>query len=151
MLIRTLSQADLRPLLTLYEHLHANDDPLPSDGTVESVWLEIMRNENIRYFGGFVDDELVASCTIALIPNLTRACRPYGVIENVVTHVNHRRRGYGTELLHAALSHAWSRNCYKVMLLTGRKDAGTLRFYQTAGFDPDGKQAFIAKPDETCH
>lgn len=38
------------------------------------------------------------------------------------------------------------REIYKVMLLTGRKDAATLRFYEGAGFDRHGKQAFIAKP-----
>ena len=32
------------------------------------------------------------------------------------------------------------------MLMTGRKDEATLRFYQSAGFDPKGKQAFVAKP-----
>jgi hypothetical protein len=32
------------------------------------------------------------------------------------------------------------------MLLTGRKDQATLRFYEQAGFDRHGKQAFVAKP-----
>jgi hypothetical protein len=34
---------------------------------------------------------------------------------------------------------------YKVMLLTGRKDEGTYRFYESAGFDRYSKQAFLAK------
>jgi hypothetical protein len=32
------------------------------------------------------------------------------------------------------------------MLLTGRKDEGTRRFYEQAGFDPHDKQAFVARP-----
>jgi hypothetical protein len=32
------------------------------------------------------------------------------------------------------------------MLLTGRKDEATLRFYRQAGFDQHDKQAFVAKP-----
>jgi hypothetical protein len=32
------------------------------------------------------------------------------------------------------------------MLLSGRKDEATLRFYEAAGFDRNEKQAFIAKP-----
>jgi hypothetical protein len=31
------------------------------------------------------------------------------------------------------------------MLLTGRKDEATLRFYEQAGFDQHDKQAFVAK------
>ena len=93
-----------------------------------------------------MNDALISSCTITVIPNLTRGCKPYGVIENVVTHAGHRNLGYGKALLAHALAHAWSIGCYKVMLLTGRKDQSTLQFYQSAGFDPYDKQAFIARP-----
>jgi hypothetical protein len=41
--------------------------------------------------------------------------------------------------------HGTSTAC-KVTLLTGRKDEGTLRLYQQAGFDRHEKQAFAAKP-----
>lgn len=147
MKIRHLTEEDLPALLDLYTHLHTSDSPLPSGEEISAVWTEILNNERIRYFALFVEDELVSSCTINVIPNLTRGCRPYGLIENVVTHVAHRKRGYGTAVLHAALDHAWSVGCYKVMLMTGRKDDSTLHFYQSAGFDSNGKQAFIAKPD----
>ena len=45
-----------------------------------------------------------------------------------------------------ALEEAWAAHCYKVMLLTGRKDEATFRFYESVGFDRNGKQGFIAKP-----
>jgi GNAT superfamily N-acetyltransferase len=144
--IRPLTRSDLPALLELYTHLHRSDDPLPSLAIVEAVWSEILASERYRYFGGFLGDVLVSSCAITIIPNLTRGCRPYGLIENVVTHAAHRKQGYGTALLHEALSYAWSVGCYKVALLTGRKDEATLHFYQSAGFDPNDKQAFVAKP-----
>jgi hypothetical protein len=40
---------------------------------------------------------------------------------------------------------AWAAGCYKVMLMTGRKDEATFSFYGAAGFARDLKQAFIAK------
>ena len=89
---------------------------------------------------------MVSSCALNVIPNLTRSCKPYGVIENVVTHSEHGQRGYGTAILNHALAYAWSIECYKVMLMTGRKDEATLRFYELVGFDRHSKQAFIAKP-----
>lgn len=82
------------------------------------------------------------------IPNLTRGCRPYGVVDNVVTHRDAHRApeaGYGKAVLAEALSVAWSQGCYKVMLLTGRKDEATFQFYASAGFNPHDQQAFIAK------
>ena len=145
--IRDLRATELDALLALYRHLHDADEPLPARDVVDEVWRELLASPRHTIFGGFVDGALVASCTLAVIPNLTRGCRPYGVIENVVTHAEHRRRGHGRALLRHALASAWSRRCYKVMLLTGRKDEATLRFYEGAGFDRHGKQAFVAKPD----
>ncbi|MCL2022177.1 MAG: GNAT family N-acetyltransferase [Betaproteobacteria bacterium] len=144
--IRELQSYDLHSLLALYAHLHECDDPLPSDATVEAVWLEAIANPRIKYFGGFASGSLITSCMLTVIPNLTRSCRPYAVIENVVTHAAHRRHGWGRAILLHALDEAWRQRCYKVMLLTGRKDEGTLRFYEQAGFDRHGKQAFVAKP-----
>jgi len=146
MSVRVIQPHELNELLALYAHLHEADDPLPESSIVQEVWRELMENPRYRYFGGYVDRTLVSSCAITVVPNLTRACRPYGVIENVVTHANHRNNGHGKALLAHALSHAWSVGCYKVMLLTGRKDPATFRFYESAGFDPHEKQAFIAKP-----
>jgi GNAT superfamily N-acetyltransferase len=143
--IRELKPSDLQALLALYQFLHATDEPLPDTPVIEAVWSEALASPRCRYLGGFEGDELVSSCTIMVIPNLTRGCRPYGVIENVVTHAAHRKKGWGKALLARALDFAWTQQCYKVMLMTGRKDEETLRFYTSAGFDMHGKQAFIAK------
>jgi GNAT superfamily N-acetyltransferase len=146
MKIRLILPNELNELLTLYAQLHRSDEPLPDASVVRAVWQELMANPRYKYFGGYVNDTLVSSCTMTVVPNLTRRCRPYGVIENVVTHESHRNQGYGKAVLAHALSHAWSVGCYKVMLLTGRKDAATFQFYESAGFDRHEKQAFIAKP-----
>ena len=142
--IREIEANELSLLLSLYSHLHERDDPPPSPARAEAVWAEALSNPRIKYFGGFDAGSLVSSCTLTVIPNLTRACRPYGVIENVVTHATHRGQGWGKAILAPALAHAWRQDCYKVMLLTGRKDEATLRFYERAGFVRNAKQAFIA-------
>jgi GNAT superfamily N-acetyltransferase len=144
--IRLIQASELDELLALYTHLHKSDDPLPHRSIVQAVWQELLTNSRYRYFGGYLDNELISSCTLTIIPNLTRGCRPYGVIENVVTHASHRNQGHGKAILTYALTHAWSVGCYKVMLLTGRKDEATLKFYESTGFDRYEKQAFIAKP-----
>mgnify|MGYP000920874587 CR=1 FL=1 len=144
--IRPLAASDLAALLALYTHLHAADDPLPPQPEVQAIWQGLMADPCHLYLGGFVGPQLVSSCVLLVIPNLTRGCRSYALIENVVTHAEHRQRGYGRALLHAALAHAWGKNCYKAMLMTGSKDESTLRFYANAGFDGHDKQAFVARP-----
>ncbi|WP_235885126.1 GNAT family N-acetyltransferase [Bradyrhizobium frederickii] len=65
---------------------------------------------------------------------MSRGGRPYGVIENVVTHVDYRRLGLGRRVLAHALDVARQADCYKVHLATGSKREATLRFYEGAGF-----------------
>ena len=147
-MMRELHTSELDALLELYTHLHAADDPLPDRCEISSTWATIQRDPNLKCFGFFVDQRLVASCTLSITPNLTRGCRPYAVIENVVTHTEYRRRGYGRSIVKQALKDAWACNCYKAMLLTGSKREETYRFYESAGFDRNAKQAFLAKPPE---
>jgi GNAT superfamily N-acetyltransferase len=100
----------------------------------------------LHYIVAELDGRLVASCMLAIVPNLTRGARPYGLIENVVTCSNYRRRGLGTAVLRYAQEIAWTENCYKVMLLTGSKKESILCFYEKAGLKRDIKTGFIAKP-----
>jgi GNAT superfamily N-acetyltransferase len=146
--VRHIGKNELPKLLDLYQHLHEEGDaPLPPQGQLEALWGEIAANPMLYYFVGEVYGQLVCSCTLAIIPNLTRGARPYGLIENVVTHRDYRRRGFATQILRHALHVAWDQNCYKVMLLTGRKDEATLKFYEKAGFKCDVKTGFVAYPD----
>ncbi len=84
------------------------------------------------------------------MPNVTRGARPYALIENVVTHAQHRRKGFGRAVLGAALACAWDEGAYKVMLATGSQRPSTLRFYEKAGFKRDGKTFFEARPPADC-
>ena len=126
MAIRDLQSSDLDALLGLYAHLRAADDRRPEPTAIQAIWREIMANPCYRHFGVHDGQRLISTCTLAVIANLTRGCRPYGLIENVVTHPDFRDRGHGTAVLAHAVNQAWSQRCYKVMLLTGRTDEARL-------------------------
>ncbi len=143
--IRKIRKDELSSLLGLYRHLHPNESELVVTTDVERLWQRILADSQLHYLVAEAAGQLVSSCTLAIIPNLTRNARPYGLIENVVTHPDFRRQGIGTRILHAALELAWAQDCYKVMLLTSRKDEATLRFYQQAGFEAGVKTGFIAR------
>ena len=112
---------------------------------MDATWRAIAADPAQIYLGAFSGDELVAACNAAIIPNLTRGCRPYAVIENVVTSAAHRRRGYGAAVLREALARCWARDCYKVMLMSASGRAAAHEFYEAIGFDRHSKQAFVIK------
>lgn len=138
--IRDLGVGDVGALVELYEHLNAGDAP-PSQEAVRRVFA----HRGLRHFGVFDGDALIASCNLAVIPNLTRGGRSYGVIENVVTHAAHRGRGRGQAVVRHAIAQAWAVDCYKVVLTTGRKDPAVWAFYERCGFDSGDKRAFVIR------
>jgi len=144
-MIRKIKKEELNDLLGLYAHMHDKDDPLPGKGKISEVWREVVNDPKINYFVLERDNRIVSCCHLVIVPNLSRGARPYGLIENVVTHKGYRKRGFGKSILEYALKYAWSKNCYKVMLMTGRNTEETFRFYESAGFDRHGKQAFIVR------
>lgn len=144
-IVRSARREDLAGLLDLYAYLHS-EPPLAVKPDIECLWQSILDNPNLDYFVVETNGNLVATCNLTVIPNLTRGARPFALIENVVTHSDYRRRGFGTQVLRHALDSAWGRDCYKVMLLTGRQDEATLQFYEGAGFTRGLKTGLIAKP-----
>jgi N-acetylglutamate synthase-like GNAT family acetyltransferase len=132
--IREARRSDIPLLLALYPHLDRSDR-LPSLEQAEQRFEQLRRYSGSAIFIGCVDDVLASSCTLIVIPNLTRAGQPYGLVENVVTHEAYRGRGFGKQLLQAAVEACWKADCYKVMLMTGSKKPSTLAFYASAGFE----------------
>ena len=143
--IREVADDELFALLCLYARLHPEDEMVPL-GEAAPLWKALRQDPNHLYWGAYWNGSLVATCTLIVVPNLTRGGRPYGLIENVVTHPEYRRRGLGTAVLRHALQIAWERGCYKVMLLTGSKNESTLLFYEKAGFERGVKTGFVAHP-----
>ncbi len=132
--IRPADRDDIPGLLALYRHLDAQDDATPVEDAVAN-WQRLKLYPGSDILIGLVDETIVATCTLIVIPNLTRGGAPYALIENVVTDAAHRNQGHGKAIMAAAADAAWRAGCYKVMLLTGSKRPETLKFYQAAGFE----------------
>jgi len=141
--IRLARYEELKEILKLYRQLQPNDPDISNNSELEDIWDSIYKNPNLYYIVVEVEGKIVSSCNIAIIKNLTRNLHPYGLIENVITDLNYRKKGYATKALNFALDIAKKNNCYKVMLLTGSKKEKTLRFYETVGFERNVKTGFV--------
>jgi len=142
MIVREIKENELNELLKLYTHLHELGVPEDSEH-LQNVWDEICSDENHHVIVCEVDRKIVSSCVCVIIPNLTRNVRPYAFIENVVTLVDYRGKGYATACLNYARELAVQESCYKMMLLTSSKSESTLNFYKRAGYNCTDKTAFI--------
>lgn len=141
-MIREVINDDLEEILQLYLSLHEQSVPELSENLI-SIWNQIIEDKNHHLIVNVKDNQIISSCTCIIIPNLTRNTRPYALIENVVTHKNHRGKGYASECLEYAKNISIKQNCYKMMLLTGSKEERTFNFYHQAGYNSIDKIAFI--------
>ena len=139
--IKKISQKDLDTLMDLYVQLSPVNEGLSNEKRDE-VWEQIQKDDKITYLGAYENDQLIATCFLTIIPNLSNQGRSIGFIENVVTDENWRGKGVGTQLLKKAIEIAKEQNCYKVFLESGITRTGAHEFYRTLGFDDTNKKAF---------
>ena len=144
MQVRRVKETDLEKLLMLYKHLHQEDAAISKEVS-EQVWQEILSNDAFVYFVVEVDDLLVCSCNVTIIPNLTRGGRSIGLIENVITHSDYRHKGLGKAVIQTAIDFARRKDCYKVMLLSGAARKESHKFYHALGFSSEDKVGFSMK------
>ncbi|WP_437292434.1 GNAT family N-acetyltransferase [Sorangium sp. So ce406] len=145
-ILREARAEDLVGILELYRDLHPADAPFPPEPELSALWARMLAQPGLRLFVLEGGAALVASCTLVVVPNLTRGGRPYALVENVVTHREHRRRGFGARVVRHALAEAWEAGCYKAMLLTGSQRPEVHRFYEACGFRAGDKTGFVARP-----
>ncbi len=139
--IREAQAADLDRLLELYSVLFGKSILEKNEETVR-IWNHIMTDSMHHVIVAEDDGKLVSTCTCVIIPNLTYDQRPYAVVENIVTHSDHRARGYATACLQQAQRVAEAANCYKISLATQSKLESTHKFYEKLGYDKDDMTAF---------
>jgi GNAT superfamily N-acetyltransferase len=135
---------DLASLLELYRAADVSASAQPI-ARAEQIWLETLSHDGVAVFVSAVDAKIVATCMLITAPNLLRAGRRHGFLENVVTHPEFQGQGHGRAVVHAALALAWAKDCYHVLLQSGRKDPRVRRFYESCGFEPGLRIGYVAR------
>ena len=92
--VREVRSGELEELLELYTHLHEKGTP-PECPARAALWEKLLADPSYHIIVAERDGRLCASCTLVVVPNLTRDLRPYGLVENVVTRREYRKREIG--------------------------------------------------------
>ena len=140
---RLAQTADLASLLDLFRVSEVSPCAEPIER--EQIWLQMLSDGSVAVFVSAVEARVVASCMLVTAPNLLRAGRRHGFLENVVTHPGFQGQGHGRAVVGAALAEAWTRDCYHVLMQSGRQDPRVHRFYQGCGFEPGLRVGYVAR------
>lgn len=145
-IIRLAGHNDLSGLLSLYRELRPKDPELPAD-VASSRMDELLANSYTHLIVVEANQQLIASCMLGLIPTLTNGARPIAMIEHVITTNVCRGKGIGSKMLRFAIELAWSKDCYKVVLLSGVQRIEAHRVYEKLGFRGDIEKGYALKPE----
>ncbi len=141
---RLAQTADLASLLDLFRVSEVSSSAEPIE-RAEQIWQETLSHAGVAVFVSADDAQIVASCMLITAPNLLRAGRRHGFLENVVTHPAFQGQGHGRAVVGAALAEAWIRDCHHVLMQSGRQDPRVHRFYQRCGFEPGLRIGYVAR------
>lgn len=143
MTARPALSSDLPSLLSLFAASEVSAVAGPP-ARAERLWHETLAHPGVTVFVADGDGCIAATCMLVTAPNLLRAGRSHGFLENVVTHPDHRGRGHGRAVVRAALAHAWASGCHHVLMQSGRVDPRVHAFHESVGFVPGRRTAYVA-------
>ena len=145
--IRKATGLDAEDLKVLYFDFLTHYPPTEEQDMQQ--WQDMLnkfeKDNNMHLLVAIEDGKAVSSVQMAIIESLTHNVRPFAVIENVVTHIDYRNKGYASALLERASEIAKDRGCYKVFLETGSNRESTLNFYRNNGFAIDEKHSCLKR------
>lgn len=139
--LRRAQESDIPALLDLYAYM-SGDSSLPAFAHATQTLRQIAAREDQHLLVGLWADTVVCSLTVTVLQSLTHGCRPYAVVEHVVTAPEYGGRGFAGSLLRKAEHLAREADCYKCMLITSRQTAHVHRLYQKAGYQSNGYCAY---------
>ena len=128
----------------LHRHLHP-DGWLEEGEAARDIWKTIQALPGYDILVAVEGGEVLSSCTLLIVPNLTHGGPATAWSENV-GGTNLLPPGAGLSprpVWDYARKLAEKQRCYKLMLMTGSKQESTLRFYREAGYRDDQKTAFV--------
>lgn len=147
MIIRKAKDIDAYDLKILYFDYLTKFPPKEEQDM--NLWKSILdkfeKDENMHLLVVEEDGKVVSSVQMAIIESLTHNVRPFAVVENVVTHIDYRNKGYASALLQKASEIAKKHRCYKLFLETGSNKESTLNFYRNNGFAVDEKYSCLKR------
>ncbi|MFC9432262.1 GNAT family N-acetyltransferase [Nocardia sp. NPDC057030] len=142
LVIRTAGPGDLMAVLAIHDQTASPAVSAKAATDLQQrTWSRMQRSEDLTVYLAQIDDEVVGTATLMIMPNITYRCAPTAFIEAVVVADKHRRQGIATAILRQLLDDSRTAGCNKVQLLSHKRHAcdGAHRLYTSLGFEAEAE------------
>lgn len=126
---------DLPELTDLLNDLFTQDIEFVPDLKKQKAGLEaIINNQEIGEILVLKGDGQILGMVSLLYSISTALGGKVAILEDMIIHKDHRKKGFGKELLGEAICFSKERNCLRLTLLTDFNNDPAINFYQQFGF-----------------
>jgi N-acetylglutamate synthase-like GNAT family acetyltransferase len=139
MLIREAEGKDKEQLFQLYRMLVPNSKKMNVlEEQIERIRVDPMNFLLVYEAGG----EILGTVTLNICLQALHGSRPYGVIENIIVHENHRGKNIGQKLLQYIEDYCRSIDCHRIMLLSNSQRLKAHQFFEREGYSGSVSKGF---------
>jgi GNAT superfamily N-acetyltransferase len=132
--VRPAARSDGQAVTRLLAQLHPAFPPDPR--MADEVIGAALSDPHRTLLVATVDDEVVATGDLIVVPNMTHGGHPWAVVENVVVDGAWRHRGIGRALFDEIDALTRAAGCYMVQLLSLDHRLEAHAFYAAIGYAP---------------
>lgn len=144
--LREATADDLPQVLALYAQPGMNDDSVIDIEQASEIFAQFARYPSYRLWVACgAQGQVIGSYALLVMHNLAHRGTPAAVVEDVVVHPQHRRRGIGRQMMEHARSLAREAGCYKLALSSNLQRERAHAFYDSLGFQRHGI-SFVITP-----
>jgi N-acetylglutamate synthase-like GNAT family acetyltransferase len=138
-MIREAEGTDKNQLFELYRMLVPNSKKMI---VLEEQIDAIKKDPNNFVLVYDEEGQILATLTLNICSQALHGKRPYGVIENIIVHENHRSKNIGQKLLQYVEDYCRSLNCHRIMLLSNSSRESAHQFFEREGYDGSVSKGF---------
>ncbi|MEC1376635.1 GNAT family N-acetyltransferase [Heyndrickxia sp. FSL K6-6286] len=131
-MIREAERSDKVQLYKLYKMLVPNSKKM----NIQEEQIEIIKKNPYNFLLVYEEEgEILGTLTLNICLQALHGFRPYGIVENIIVHENHRNRKIGQKLLQYVEEYCKSIDCHRIMLLSNSQRLRAHQFFEREGYD----------------
>lgn len=136
--IRVAGPDDLEEVLRLYAQPDFDDGKVLPLEDAKALYARFLDYPDYCIYLAEVDGRVVGTFALLIMLNLGHCGAPSAIIEDVVVDPELQGRGFGRDMMLAAMDMARARNCYKLVLSSNARRVRAHAFYESLGFQRHG-------------
>jgi len=138
-MIRQAERSDKDQLSELYRMLVPNSKKM----IVYEDQIETLQRDSNNFLLVYEENgEILGTVTMNICMQALHGFRPYGVVENIIVHENHRNRNIGQKLLQFVEDYCKSVDCHRIMLLSNSTRVKAHHFFEKEGYSGSVSKGF---------